>query len=212
MKSLSIEYTSKAGPWQLEAQLNEGSSKLVLICHPHPEFGGNMQNNVVTALYRGLKPDYTTMRFNFSGVGKSTGFHENSTGEVQQVSAVLNRAMELRDWEEVHVIGYSFGAAVSASVAIAHPKVKSYIAIAFPFGLFEDLSKKAVEAQEKNQKNVYLLMGNQDDFTRLDQFEAWKEKFGKHVKSDIIESNHFFWGKEREVLERVKAYLQGLTT
>ncbi|MFX0101510.1 MAG: alpha/beta hydrolase [Candidatus Hodarchaeota archaeon] len=207
-----IDYNSKAGPWKLETQLYEGSNKLALICHPHPEFGGNMQNNIVTSLFKGLKPDYTTMRFNFSGVGNSSGFHENSVGEVNQVSAVLDHAMDLGDWEEIHVIGYSFGAAVSAPVALSSKHVRSFIAIAFPFDLFEDLSKKAVEEQEKHQKNVYLLIGDRDDFTSLDRFDSWKEKFGNNVKSDVIESNHFFWGKEREILSLIQDYVSGLAT
>ena len=87
----------------------------VLICHPGPLNGGNMDNNVVTAVAFALADEgFVTMRFNFRGVGNSDG--EHSRGELEYQEAVA--AMEfLKAWPGVDGTGWGWPATPSATVS-----------------------------------------------------------------------------------------------
>ena len=92
-----------AGPWPG-----------VVICHPHPLHGGNMENNVVLALALGLAQEgFVTLRFNFRGVGGSQGEHTEGEKESQEVLAALEL---IKAWPDTNgktgLIGYSFGTSV----------------------------------------------------------------------------------------------------
>ncbi|HZP25898.1 MAG TPA: alpha/beta fold hydrolase [Dehalococcoidia bacterium] len=91
----------------------------VVICHPHPLYGGDMDNHVVAALAEALAAGgLAALRFNFRGVGRSQGQHDNGNGERQDVLAALAAAQELLPaGGKVGLAGYSFGAVMSAAVA-----------------------------------------------------------------------------------------------
>ncbi|MFW9970441.1 MAG: alpha/beta hydrolase, partial [Candidatus Odinarchaeota archaeon] len=80
----------KNGDLKLEAEFFRSKNHLinpvVLICHPHPQYGGDMYNNVVSGVFNKLiENDISCLRFNFRGVGKSTGIHSDGTGELNDV-------------------------------------------------------------------------------------------------------------------------------
>ena len=80
----------KNGEINLEAEYFQSYKDIkyptVLICHPHPEYGGNMYNNVISGVYDTLiQNDISCLRFNFRGVGKSTGTHSDGSGESSDV-------------------------------------------------------------------------------------------------------------------------------
>jgi hypothetical protein len=192
--------------------------RLVIICHPHPEFGGTMHNNVVTSLFKGLSSEYATARFNFAGVGNSTGMYEGGIGEVEQVrntihyfSADFLKEHDFNVWEEIHIIGYSFGAATGAPAAISMNQVSSFTGIAPPFELFPQLSDEAVHLQATKLKEIFLLLGDRDDFTTLQQFDRWKKKFRGPVESHVIsDANHFFYEMESILLSRIRQFLNNI--
>src|ERR1035438_3892816 len=100
-----------AGP--LEAGIEEGSSSAApyaLICHPHPLFGGTMDNKVVTTVARALNAcGMPTARFNYRGVGASAGRYDDGRGETEDALAVA--AWGARRWSgrSVVIAGFSFG-------------------------------------------------------------------------------------------------------
>ncbi|MGE3919076.1 MAG: alpha/beta hydrolase, partial [Hyphomicrobiaceae bacterium] len=84
-----------------------------VVCHPHPLRGGEMRNNVVTALVEWLgRAGIATLRFNFRGVGRSGGVHDDGTGEVDDVRGALDCLLARGPFETVVVAGYSFGSIV----------------------------------------------------------------------------------------------------
>ncbi len=91
--SLSGRVSIPAGHGHLEGILREASSAVAaaVVCHPHPRGGGTMNNNVV---YRAAKAlvagGVTALRFNFRGVGASTGSHDDGVGEEDDVRAALD--------------------------------------------------------------------------------------------------------------------------
>ena len=83
------------GPERLEGVLHEGAgSGGAVICHPHPLYGGSMRNDVVEAMQEGFsKAGFTTLRFNFRGVGSSTGRYDEGVGEIEDLVAACRFLM-----------------------------------------------------------------------------------------------------------------------
>ncbi|HYM14371.1 MAG TPA: alpha/beta fold hydrolase [Dehalococcoidia bacterium] len=110
-----------SGPLRLDGRLHEGAGRLsVLVLHPHPQFGGDMDNHVVVAACEAFAASRaTTLRFNFRGVGRSTGAHDGAAGEADDARAALAALRALRPDAAVALAGYSFGATVAASIADA---------------------------------------------------------------------------------------------
>ncbi|MEJ2024042.1 MAG: alpha/beta hydrolase, partial [Deltaproteobacteria bacterium] len=105
----------RSGDLVLEGLLTRADgSRGVVVTHPHPLYGGNMQNNVVRAITRAYREaGYTTLRFNFRGVGASQGGFDNGRGEQKDVEAALQYRLSLGcDW--LDLAGYSFGSWVNA--------------------------------------------------------------------------------------------------
>ena len=98
-----------------------GPSKgVAVICHPHPLFGGTMDNKVVQTLSRALlQLGWTTVRFNFRGVGASGGVWDDGVGEVEDVLAVI--AQHRTGSQALLLAGFSFGAFVAAAAASRLP-------------------------------------------------------------------------------------------
>src|SRR5512147_2564415 len=110
-----MHVTVASGDWQLEGILTEspGSRRAAVICHPHPLYGGNMNNPVVRALEAGLQDaGLATLRFNFRGVGESTGAYGGGVGEADDLRAAVTWMIENAGAQAVAVAGYSFGAMV----------------------------------------------------------------------------------------------------
>src|SRR5678816_1332155 len=108
---------------RLEARVEDpspGSGPRVLgvVCHPHPLYGGTMQNKVVHTLARAMQEvGAATVRFNFRGVGASTGTHDEGRGEIDDAAAVAQWARRRWRCERLWLAGFSFGAAVALQAA-----------------------------------------------------------------------------------------------
>ena len=96
----------------------EGASRgLAVIAHPHPLFGGTMDNKVVQTLARAhVQTGWNTLRFNFRGVGMSTGEHDNGLGEAQDLLSLMDQLAPLGP---LALAGFSFGAYVAAQAVQA---------------------------------------------------------------------------------------------
>src|SRR5207244_2877172 len=84
----------------------------VVLCHPHPQYGGTMRSIVIGALFEALPlAGFTCVRFNFRGVERSGGSHDEGKGELLDVQAALDAASSVRVGDEALVLaGWSFGA------------------------------------------------------------------------------------------------------
>lgn len=116
-----IQISAPAGSLQVRAVWQE-SEQVVLICHPHPLFGGTMDNKVVTTLARFFKSQHiSVVTFNFRGVGSSTGTHDNGVGEIDDALSVLSWILRQhpsgKNVRQLYIAGFSFGAYIAAAVA-----------------------------------------------------------------------------------------------
>jgi alpha/beta superfamily hydrolase len=98
--------------------VSEGIRGIALVCHPHPLFGGTLDNKVVTTLARAfVELGYVALRPNFRGVGRSDGVHDHGEGETDDMVAVLGYARERFGELPVALAGFSFGGYVQTRVA-----------------------------------------------------------------------------------------------
>src|SRR6185295_8845408 len=117
--STETTVTIAAGDVRLEGRLAvpAGATRGAVVCHPHPQYGGTMDNNVVVAVTDALRAaGLATLRFNFRGVGSSEGRHGGGAAEVGDAHAALAH-LRAAGIEDVALVGYSFGAAVAARAA-----------------------------------------------------------------------------------------------
>ncbi|HYQ90736.1 MAG TPA: alpha/beta fold hydrolase, partial [Candidatus Competibacteraceae bacterium] len=122
-----------AGSLQLEGLLSPAfGDKGVVIAHPHPLYGGDMNNNVVETLARVYRQyGFTTLRFNFRGVGGSQGSYDEGEGEQEDIKAALDYLLD-QGKIRLDLAAYSFGAWVSALARTAQDKVQRLILVAPP--------------------------------------------------------------------------------
>lgn len=98
----------------------EATRGVAVVCHPHPQFGGTMDNKVVQTLARALlQLGYRTVRFNFRGVGASEGAWDEGRGEVDDALAVVAALRE--PGRPLVLAGFSFGGYVAAQAASQLP-------------------------------------------------------------------------------------------
>ena len=107
--------TFRSRDFHIEGMIEVGSSqKGVVVTHPHPLYGGDMYNTVVESICRAYKANgYTTLRFNFRGVGASEGQFDNGVGEQKDVIAAMSH-LKNEGITQIDLAGYSFGAWVNA--------------------------------------------------------------------------------------------------
>jgi alpha/beta superfamily hydrolase len=127
---------------RLEARYHRAPSDdapIALVMHPHPRFGGTMNNKVVYQMFHSfVDRGFSVLRFNFRGVGRSQGSFDNGQGELADSAAVL-------DWmQNFHlgasncwVSGFSFGAWISMQLLMRRPEIDSFISVAPPANIYD---------------------------------------------------------------------------
>ena len=154
---------------QLEANLREPKTSprgAAIICHPHPLYGGTMDNRIV---YRAAKAaaaaGFAALRFNFRGVGRSTGSYDQGLGEKEDVVGAIAWMQGRYPGLPLALIGYSFGAWVTLQVGNSDARIMAMIGIAPPLDLY------AMEFLAQNVKPSLFLVGTQDEFCSMESIQ-----------------------------------------
>lgn len=173
-----------------------------IICHPHPLFGGTMQNKVVTTIARALHElSVRTVRFNFRGVGQSEGSHDQGRGETEDTLFIAEWIQSLYPNDAIWLAGFSFGAYVAASAATRWP-VTQLITIAPQVSRFLETQLLPITCP------WVLIQGENDEVVSSEEVFAWVESL--HPKPTLIrfpKVGHFFHG---HLLELRKALTEAL--
>jgi alpha/beta superfamily hydrolase len=186
--------------------LPESPSAGLVVCHPHPLYGGDMHNPVVvraSEVAQGL--GLATLRFNFRGVGASTGVHDEGKGEQDDVLAALDTlAARLPAGRQLGLAGYSFGSWVSARVVAAGRDLPALALIAPPLGLYD------LDFLERVPLHTLLVAGNRDPFCPVEAIERVGKRLNRPV--EIIEgAQHFFLGQLFPLSGVVERWIRGWT-
>jgi len=193
---------AKDGGGSLEGLLHDGSvGRGVVITHPHPLYGGDMYNNVVEAIQRAYQEKgYSTLRFNFRGVGGSTGRYDNGIGEQQDILAACD-FLEDSGVTSVYLDGYSFGAWVNAKIA-DKVSADSMIMISPPAAMLAFPS----DLQIPNLKLV--VTGSADEYAPPELIRGLVSRWNPSARFEIInDADHFFWGFTDRLNTVIKNYI-----
>jgi len=181
--------------------------KIVLLCHPHPQFGGSLHNNVISGLFNQFtKSNIPVLRFNFRGIGKSTGTYGKDTGEQEDVKSCVKFLIEKQGFKKIIIIGYSYGAAIGCSQIDTFKNIIGYVAIAFPFDLFIKLKDLAQSSKPK-----LFIQGDIDTVANYHTFLKHFEDMQPPKESKIINNaDHFFWGFENQIAKFALEFAKSL--
>lgn len=122
-----------------QAYSGDKDAPLALILHPHPLHGGTMDNKIVYELYKRLyQQNFTVLRINFRGVGKSEGKFDNGVGEMIDSSIALDWLISNnKDSKAVWVGGFSFGAWIAMQIVMRRPEVIRFFSVAAPYTKYD---------------------------------------------------------------------------
>lgn len=177
----------------------------VVICHPHPLRGGDMRNNVVSAVAGALQyAGIATLRFNFRGVGNSGGRHDDGVGEQEDVRSAVTYLASQPSLSKIAVVGYSFGSIVGMRAGAEDPRVTKLVGIALP------IATRDASFLRSTTKAKLLVCGNRDQFcpeTNLRELCATLS--GPTTVAFVNGADHFFWGVEEAAAKHVVDFLVG---
>jgi alpha/beta superfamily hydrolase len=192
----------------LEAILKEPDGPArgaAVVCHPHPLHGGTMHTKAVYRAAQGLsEAGLVTLRFNFRGVGTSTGSHDEGIGEQEDVLAALDWLEAAYPHLPIVVGGFSFGSMVGLSVGARDARVVALLGLGLPV----DLSERYDFAYlEDTAKPILVVQGENDEFGSGARLAAVLGGLGSHITIvRVSDTDHFFSGKLDELRDAVRGY------
>jgi uncharacterized protein len=176
---------------QLEAQLKQPKEKLrgaVVLCHPHPLYGGTMDNRVVYRAGKAVvEAGFAALRFNFRGAGNSTGQYDQGIGEKDDVAAALDWLEKQYPDAPLALIGYSFGAWVGLQVACHSQRVQALVGIGLPLNLYN------LDYLAEYKKPALYIVGTQDEFCSQENLDRLACRLpGSSILRRIQDADHYF--------------------
>jgi uncharacterized protein len=204
---------------RLEALLEEPESRApqlaVVLCHPHPLYGGTLHNKVVYRLARGLRTGgAVVLRFNFRGVGASHGEYGEMTGEMEDARAALGWLRERYPEQPFALAGFSFGARVISELGCSVAGAQFLLAAGFSTRLGGTAYLETCAVPK------IFIQSTHDQFSPREEFERVYAGFGEPKRVVWIDAaDHFFAGALEQVEEAARDALhrhllvrQSLTT
>ena len=172
----------------------------VVICHPHPRHGGDMDNVVIASLVRYLcESGIAALRFNFRGVGGSEGIFDGGTGEISDAVEALNflSLQDEIDPTRIGVAGYSFGAAVALIASTYGDITQAIASVACPSRVFNEMGVHEI-LQPK-----LLVCGERDHDFPVAQFVFQAKRFTDPKQIELIQNADHFFGDSLDYLGEV---------
>ena len=197
---------------RLEGRYHHSSAEnapIALILHPHPQQGGTMNNRVVFDVYQTfVKRGFSTLRFNFRGVGRSQGEYDEGMGELSDAAAALDWLQSSNtDAKQCWVGGFSFGAWICMQLLMRRPEINSFIALAPPANKYDFTFLAPCPA------SGLFVHGAKDSMVPQESVETLANKLQaqKRIVIDykiIAGANHFFHEHVEELTNHVDNYLE----
>ena len=199
--------------WQNDDPQDANTDTLALLCHPHPLMDGTMTNTVVTTMFRFARDNgMHAIRFNFRGVGQSTGEHDYARGEIDDAMTVLQWASGLTPARKLWLGGFSFGGYITGRVAeqmtqtphvwgLSDFELKKVALIA------PSVEKEDVSDLELPTEKTLMIYGDADEVIA----PASMAKFAvdKGIERHIIKhASHFFHGQLGELKDILNEFAQ----
>jgi alpha/beta superfamily hydrolase len=178
----------------------------VMCCHPHPQYGGDMSHPVIaTALEAAFQEGFSTLRFNFRGVGESEGSYDEGVGERQDVKAVADYfdSRLKSDPPLLILVGYSFGAWAGFPVAVEDKRFEGMVAIAPPLAIYDFGFLKGCK------KKKLFIAGDGDSFCPASLLEGWYQQLEEPKSLVFIPgADHFLFFHTRFLIQPLREFLK----
>ena len=201
MKEQQVSFMSDAH--KLEGLIRDmPGDKGVVVTHPHSLYGGNMHNNVVESLISVYQQmGYSTLRFNFRGVGGSQGEYDQGRGEQEDVKSALQYLFE-NGKEAVDLAGYSFGAWVNGLAGLKENAFQRMIMVSPPVAFLD------FDSMLPTPKLELVIAGSQDQIAPVALIEAILPKWNPLARLEVIDgADHFYLGYTGQLEDIVADYL-----
>jgi alpha/beta superfamily hydrolase len=204
-----VIFTGPAG--RLEGRYHPAKQKnapIAMVLHPHPQFGGNMNNPIVYQVYYAfVHRGFSVLRFNFRGVGRSQGSFDHGAGELSDAASALDWAQTINpEARACWIAGFSFGAWIGMQLLMRRPEVEGFISIApepnrYDFSFLAPCPSSGLIVHGEKD-----IVAPAKDVTTL--VEKLKTQKGIVIDQQIIPgANHFFAERLEPLMESVTSYL-----
>lgn len=169
-----------------------GATVSAVVCHPHPQYGGNMENDLVVALTAALgAAGLATLRFDFRGVGASGGRYDDGHGEVADTRAAAAFLRARLDVPRVSLVGYSFGSMMALHAGVADAQgTRGIVAIAPP------VRTVGLDFLTACRLPIAFVTGDRDQFCPLATLELQRQRCAPTSTLALVPgADHFFAGQ-----------------
>ncbi|MCU0591552.1 MAG: alpha/beta hydrolase [Desulfobacterales bacterium] len=193
-----IFFTS--GKLRIEGMIATASStRAAIITHPHPLYGGDMDNPVVTALQRAYsRQGFSTLRFNFRGVGESRGRYDDGTGERQDVAAAL-ALMTDRGMTSIDLAGYSFGSWVNTGLSTGFQRM---LMVSPPVAFMSFDPPAPIPTLH------LIVTGGQDEIAPAHMISTYKNQWNPAAIFEVLpDADHFYTGFIKNLQDAITAHI-----
>jgi alpha/beta superfamily hydrolase len=196
---------------RIEGRYSHGrvpGAPVALLLHPHPQHGGTMNNKVVYNLYQAFTArGFSTLRFNFRGVGRSEGGFGQGEGELADAAAALDWLQALNpNAASCWIAGFSFGAWIGMQLLMRRPEITGFVAVAPPANIFDFSFLAPCPA------SGLVIHGGADEIVPADAVNRLVDRLN-HQRGITIEhrvvpgADHFFHNKLDDLVRHMGSYI-----
>ena len=194
---------------RLEAELavdeHVATAGTVVLCHPHPQYGGTMRSIVISVLFAELpSAGYRCLRFNFRGVERSQGTYDDGVGETLDAVAAVRTTADMHPGVPAALAGWSFGGDVALSVTEA--VLAGWVAIAPPLRI------RPPYAAAQDARPKYLVLAEHDEVREPSDVEQEVASWTATTVAVVPGASHFFVGRTDRVLRETRDGLDRMFT
>jgi uncharacterized protein len=181
---------------------------IALLLHPHPQFGGTMNNQIIYNMYyMFMERGFSVLRFNFRGVGRSQGIFDHGAGELSDAASALDWMQAMTpEAKTCWVAGVSFGAWIGMQLLMRRPEIEGFLSIAamanrYDYTFLAPCPSSGLFIHGENDR-VSLP---KESISAVDKVKTQK---GVKIEHEIVSgANHFFEDRSEQLMETIKTYL-----
>ncbi len=186
----------------------KANSPIALVLHPHPQFGGTMNNPITYTLFQDfVARGFSVLRFNFRGVGRSQGAFDSGIGELSDAASALDWLQSQNaDASQCWIGGFSFGAWIAMQVLMRRPEVEGFISVAPPANMYDFTFLAPCPSSGLIVNGSADQVAPAADVQKL--VDRLKTQKGITIEHQVIDgANHFFDAHVEALAKVTSAYL-----
>jgi len=186
------------------------NAPVAIVLHPHPLYGGTMNNKIVYRLYQSFATaGFSVLRFNFRGVGRSLGQFDDGIGELTDAAAALDWIQQQNEGaSHCWIAGFSFGAWIALQLLMRRPEIQGFVGVSPPANMYDFGFLSPCPA------HGLILQGDRDDIVQeaavsqlVDRLGAQK---GLNIDYHVVEgADHYYRNAMDKLFEIIDEYIDG---